>query len=324
MNKIAISLLIALIPAIVYMYFYPSSWFISILLLLAGGFVLIEGSNIFVEGAAALASHIGASEHAIGLTIVAFGTSLPEFAVSFTASLEKHSGISLGNVLGSNVANILLILGFSMLLMPLRPSKFSLKDSIYLLFFTIIVIILGIDGSIKFYDGFILLILYAIFIYLLYRRKGLEAACKSSLSLPLAILMLISGGVSVGIGGKAVIKAAVEISRMAGVSEAAIAASIVAFGTSLPEFMTSVMATIKNYHGIAVGNVIGSNIVNIGIVLGSSGIAGSISFSFGIMEMFFILSAILATLLIKFHVYGKISGIVFLLIYLIFIIFLYL
>ncbi len=296
----------------------------SLLLLIFGSFSLVAGSDLFVEGAAGVASRHGISEHAVGLTIVAFGTSLPEFAVSFIASWEKHGGVAIGNVLGSNVTNILLIMGIAILLMPLKPSKFALKDSLYMLAVSLILLLASIDGMLKAYDGIILLLFYFFFIYILYKRKSVEAKCESSLGYAASFLFLLLGIVAITVGGNATVSGAVDVARLLGVSETVVAASIVAFGTSLPELSTSVMATLKKYHGIAIGNIIGSNIVNLGVVLGSACIVKSISVAMDFTMLFFVLSTLLATLVIWRKVYGRAAGIAFLILYFIFLILLYL
>ncbi|MCD6474429.1 MAG: calcium/sodium antiporter [Thermoplasmata archaeon] len=325
MRKNAFVVAFLAISLIIILYLQNISWkWNPLLLLILGGFSLVAGSDLFVEGAAGLASQHGISEHAVGLTIVAFGTSLPEFAVSFIASLKKHGGVAIGNVLGSNVANILLIMGIAMLLMPLKPSKFALKDSLYMLAISLAIVVASLDGMLKAYDGILLLIFYFIFIYFLYKRKSVEAKCESSLGYAASILLLLLGIVAITIGGNATVGGAVDVARLLGVSETAVAASIVAFGTSLPELSTSVMATLKKYHGIAIGNIIGSNIVNLGVVLGSACIVKNISVAMDFMMLFFLLAALLATFVIWRKIYGRAAGLVFLLLYFIFLILLYL
>lgn len=305
-------------------YIQTISWkWASIFLLLFGGFALVAGSDLFVEGAAGFAAKFGISEHAIGLTIVAFGTSFPEFAVSFIAALQKHASISIGNVLGSNVTNILLIMGIAMLIMPLKPSKFAFKDSTYMVIVSIMLLLMAFDGKLQIYDGILLLSFYAFFIYILYKRKSIEATCEAKIGFPLALFFLIIGGIAIAIGGDATVDGAIGMAKIMNVGELAVAASIVAFGTSLPEFMTSVMATIKRYHGIAIGNIIGSNVVNLGVVLGSSCIVRNISVSMDSTFLFFILSSFIALTVVGKKWYGKIVGIAFLILYILFIILLY-
>ncbi len=313
-----------IISLLLIFYIQAISWkWASVFLLLLGSFSLIAGSDLFVEGAAGFAAKFGISEHAIGLTIVAFGTSLPEFAVSFIAALQKHAPISIGNVLGSNVTNILLIMGIAILIMPLKPSKFAFKDSIYMVVISVALLPMALDGKLQIYDGIILLSFYALFIYLLYKRKDIEAACETKTGFPLALFFLIMGSIAIAIGGDATVGGAIGMAKIMNVRELAVAASIVAFGTSLPEFMTSVMATIKRYHGIAIGNIIGSNIVNLGVVLGSSCIVRNISVSMNSMFLFFILSSFIALIVVGKKWYGRSAGIIFLLLYILFIILLY-
>ena len=304
---------------LIYFFFVPPSFILSIILLFIGAVSLIFGSDFFVEGAAGMASNLGISEHAIGLTIVAFGTSFPELAVSLIAAVEHHNGIAVGNVIGSNIANIFLILGIAMILMPLKQSKFAFKDSIFMLILSVITLILSFKGY-DYKDGIIFLTSYAIFIYILYKRKSTEAKAVSNLSLPKSIAMLIGGGAGVVIGGDAMVGGAANIARYLGIKEVVIAATIIAFGTSLPELMTSVMATIKKHHGIAIGNIIGSNIVNIGVVLGTSSLLRRLSFSSFPISLFFILSAVLLPLLLYKKWLNKIAGVMFLILYIAYVI----
>ena len=324
MKKIINALFLFLFLLLSYFYFFyrPYGLSFSIFLIIAGSFFLVKASDFFVEGAVGLSKKIGVSEHTIGLTIVAFGTSLPEFAVSTIAAIKGHTDTSWGNVIGSNVTNILLILGIAMLIMKLKPSKFAFRDSIYMLLVTIITLFLAI-GQLKFYDGIIIFCFYIIFIYYLKRRGGIEKENLEKFSVAF-IFMIVIGIAGIAVGAESIIKGVVDLSIILGIRESAIAASIVALGTSLPELATSITATIKNYHGIAIGNVIGSNIVNLGLVLGVSAMLKNIPIS---MEstaiLFFIITSFILPFILKRNYVGRKTGIFFILLYSIFFVFLY-
>jgi len=322
-------LYIPLLFLIIYTVYFnpPSLGLLSyIFYLTIGGFVLVKGSDVFIEGAVSIAARLGVSEHTIGLTVVAFGTSVPELAVSVIAAFQGHTETAWGNVLGSNTTNILLVLGAAMILMPLKPSKYAYHDSLYMILVSAVTLCLALEGSLQFYDGIVLLILYGIFIYMLWKREEIEEeeSCDATLGFVLSVVYIVFGVMGVASGADAVVEGAVGISRLLGVSEVAIAASIVALGTSLPELMTSIMATIKKYHGIAVGNVVGSNIVNLGVVLGASAVIRNIPMD--IMSpavIFFGVSALLTALILKKKYLSKISGTIFLTLYVLFLFFLY-
>ena len=274
------------------------------------GFVLlIKGSDIFIDGAAALAKKIGASEHMIGLTLVAFATSLPELAVSSIASFNKEGGIAIGNVLGSNIANICLVLGVAALIMQLRTSKETGRDALFMTGVTFLLFgFIILDKKIERYEGLIFLALYAVFIYYLYkthkgrtdfREKNDEGYVKET-------VFIILGSVGVVLGAHFLVESGVGIAELLHVSPLIIGLTMIAVGTSLPELASSVAAALKKKHGIAVGNIIGSNIINILLVLG---VAGGIN-PIGTKENLFVtLPFLLAvSLLMLFFVRRKITG----------------
>lgn len=303
---------------IVFYILYISSFKIPVILLFAGFFILIKGSDFFINGAVGISSKLGISEHTIGLTIVAFGTSLPELAVSSLASYQKHASTAWGNVIGSNITNILLILGLAMLFSTIKPSRFAFKDAISMLAVSFLTIFLAFDGKLNFYDGLILLAFYVYFLYTL-RGRGLEGEEIKGKAKG-AILFLILGFFGIAFGGEAVVKGAVGIAHSLGIAEATVAGSIVAFGTSLPELATTVMAAIKKHYGIAVGNVIGSNVVNLALVLGISSMLANISLNLMTpMIFFFFLASFLILVILKEKWLSKIVSISFLILYAIFI-----
>lgn len=250
---------------------------LSIGMLAVGLFLLAKGSDIFIDGAAAVAKATGASEHTIGLTIVAFATSLPELAVSSLAAFQGQAGISVGNIVGSNITNITLILGISALIMSLYATRESRRDSVLMLGVTLLLIgTLMLDKRIDIYDGVLFLILYGGFLYYWWRTHRRERPVEvpdvqQEGLLKNAVLLVVGAGAVVG-GAHLTVNAAVDVAGMLGISDTVIGLSMVAFGTSLPELASSVAAALKQSHGIAVGNIIGSNIINILLALGISGV----------------------------------------------------
>ena len=309
---------IFLIASLIYFTVSTLSPLISIFFLIGGSFILVKGSDFFVEGAVSVSTKIGVSEHTIGLTIVAFGTSLPELAVSVLASYHNHTETAWGNVIGSNVTNLLLILGFAMILISIKPSRFAFKDSVSMLLVSFLTIFLAFDGSLQFYDGFILIFLYAFFILTLRRRRMMEEEMEKVYSKN-AMLFLFIGFAGVGMGGELVINGAVNIARYLGVKEVVIAVSMVALGTSLPELITSAVAVIKKHHGIAVGNVIGSNLVNLCMVLGISAVVRIIPINLNsVVIIFFLFTAFIMPFILKKKWFSRSTGTAFLILYIIF------
>lgn len=248
------------------------------------GFVfLLGGAEIVVRGGVGLAERLGVSKMAIGMTVIAFGTSAPELIVSLNASLNGSPGIAVGNLVGSNVANILLILGVSGLILPIVSSSRALTiDGWVLLIGTISFLAISYDRMFKLYEGSLLLIMFSGFLYYTYIRetKGLTENSPSHYEnevnelavVPhtswLAILLLIIGFIFLIVGSELLVKGGVGIARSFDVSEAAIGLTILAFGTSLPELAASVIAAYRRHTDLALGNVVGSNIFNIVGILG--------------------------------------------------------
>ena len=265
-----------------------------IVLLLVGFFILIKGSTFFVDGASSVAEEFKIPKMIIGIVIIAFGTCLPEFAVSIKAIMSGNGNIIVGNVIGSNILNILLILGCCSLIHPFKVKKKALKDEIPFLFFmTFLFALLLSDSlfnkSVSFsrIDGLIVLTCFGFFLYyLFFLSKGTkdESKKKKKVSLKKAIILLLVGLVGVVLGSNFVVDSAVSLAEQLGVSERFIALTAVALGTSLPELVTSITALKKNEFDFVLGNVIGSNFFNIGMVMGLpvslfGGIQG-ITFSF--------------------------------------------
>ena len=252
---------------------------VQLLFLVIGFVMLVKGADWFVEGASKVAEKFGIPQLVIGLTIVAIGTSLPEAAVSTSAALKGSAEITIGNVVGSNIMNILLILGITSVISPLAVQKSTIKYELPMVIgATVLLAALGLfDGTIGRIDGVILLA--GMVLYLLYllrmARKGQavaeeqekEQADKRDGMFKLILLILI-GGVMIVWGSDITVDAATELARIFGMSERLIGLTIVAFGTSLPELVTSATAAIKGKADIAVGNIVGSNLFNILFVVG--------------------------------------------------------
>ena len=247
---------------------------VQVLILLVGFFLLVKGADWFVEGAASIAKKLGIPQLVIGLTIVAMGTSLPEAAVSITAALDNNAGITIGNIVGSNILNILIILGITAVITNVSIQKSTFCYEIpFMLIITVILMIFGITGSkITFMEGVIFWILFLLYLGYLYvmSKKGTEQEEENVKDIPVwkCLLFMVLGGVMVVMGSDFAVSGATEIARFFGMSERFIGLTIVAFGTSLPELVTSVVAARKNEVDMAVGNAVGSNIFNILMVLG--------------------------------------------------------
>ncbi|HMY01288.1 MAG TPA: calcium/sodium antiporter [Agitococcus sp.] len=253
--------------------------FITILLLVAGLVILTLGADFLVKGASSLAGSLGISPLVIGLTVVAFGTSAPEMSVSVSSAFKGSAEIAVGNVVGSNICNVLLILGLSAIAASLVVQKQLVKFDIPLMIYaSLIVLLMSIDGQISRIDGLLLfsgVVAYTVFLIKEARREGVavvEGADDIEPPQPLwknAILIIVGLAMLV-LGSQWLVDGAVAIAKYFGLSELVIGLTIVAAGTSLPELATSVMASIKGERDIAIGNIVGSNIFNIGAVLGLS------------------------------------------------------
>ena len=251
-----------------------------IALLIIGFIVLIKGADIFVDGASSVAGNFKVSKMLIGLTIVAFGTSAPEFAVSVKSLISGSGDMVLGNVIGSNILNILLILGVSSMFHSLKVKDSTVKKElpITLLMTTIFIVLLsdklfdkGFNNTFTRSDGIVIILFFLVFVYYLIkmaRNKKDKAQDEKYMSMKRAILFTSLGIVGIIIGSNLVVENASAIARTIGISESMVALTIIALGTSLPELVTSVTATRKGEYDIAIGNVVGSNIFNIGMVIG--------------------------------------------------------
>ena len=270
--------------------------FIAIVLLVIGFVMLTKGADWFVDGSSALAFRLGIPQLVIGLTIVAMGTSAPEAAVSITSSLKGNEGITVGNVVGSNIMNILLILGIASVIVPLAVQKSTRMIEIpYMIAITVLFGVLGYTGEkVTRVEGGILWIAFLIYLgYLLWMaKKGKEdnEPDEKQKSLPVQLLMILVGLVCIVLGSRFVVDGATEIAEVIGISERIIGLTIVAFGTSLPELVTSIAAARRGNADIAIGNIVGSNVFNILFVAGTSALIRPVVF-----ERKFVLDTAMAT-----------------------------
>ena len=253
-----------------------ASIILQIVLLIVGFVFLIKGSDIFVDGASSIASLLKIPTIIVGLTIVAFGTSAPEAAVSITSSLTGSNAMAVSNVIGSNLFNMLMVIGVAALLSELLMEKSVLeKDLPFLVGITILfAIFIFIGWDITNIEGIILLLILVAYIYYLIRssKKSKDSTVveKPKFSLPKSIIFILIGLAGIIIGGDLVVNSASEIAIAFGMSETLVGLTIVAIGTSLPELVTSLTALKKGENQMVIGNVIGSNIFNILFVLGAS------------------------------------------------------
>ena len=260
----------------------------NLLLFIVGLAALVAGASLLVRGASALALSFGVSPLVVGLTIVAFGTSSPEVAVSVGAALEGQTDIAVGNVVGSNIFNVLFILGASALIVPLVVHVQLIRQEVPIMIgASLLLIALGFDGRLTRLDAallFGLLVVYTVFLIVQSRRQTQEAVAELTAELPqsaawdrhwaVQVALVVAGLVLLVLGSDWLVTAAVAFARSLGVSDLVIGLTIVAAGTSMPEVATSITAAIKGERDIAVGNVVGSNTFNI---LGCLGLAGLVA-----------------------------------------------
>ncbi len=256
---------------------------IQIVLLVVGFVLLVKGADWFVEGIAGIAEKFGIPQLVIGLTIVAMGTSAPEAAVSITSATKGNAGITIGNVVGSNILNVLVILGLTAVITRVAVQKSTIRYEIpFMLVITLVLLGLGLSGNeISFVEGIILWVLFIIYMaYLFYMAKKQKEEVEDSKEQPVwkLILLGVVGAVLVVWGADISVDAASAIAKMFGMSDRLIGLTIVALGTSLPELVTSVTAARKGKADIAIGNIVGSNVFNILFVVGTTALVTPVIF----------------------------------------------
>ena len=264
---------------------------IQILILLAGLLLILFGANYLVDGSSSIAKRFGISEFVIGLTIVGIGTSTPEMVVSFLSSFQGKADMAIGNIVGSNIFNTVTILGVTALIAPLTITRSNLRKDIPLnIGVTALLILLGMNLTIFGYgedklsrvDGIILLAIFAWYLYSSFKSDTPDQNEESEikvLSVPISLLMIIGGLAGLIIGGKLFVNSATELARMFGVSDKFIAITVMAAGTSMPELATCVVAALKGRGQLALGNILGSNISNILLILGGAALINPLSFT---------------------------------------------
>ncbi|MCI8519230.1 MAG: calcium/sodium antiporter [Clostridia bacterium] len=266
---------------------------VAIFWILVGFALLIKGADFLVEGASNIAKKFHIPEIIIGLTIVSIGTSMPEMFVSLTSSIDGYSDMAMGNVIGSNVCNLLLILGLSTIIRPVKFQKETrlIEIPMCLIITFLFLVLCNIEGGISRTDGIILLTCFTLFIgYTIFMGikgenfdKEVEQKDKDDnskdISLVKSIIFVILGAVGLKFGGDFTVDNAVVIAKMFGISEQIISLTILAIGTSLPELVTSVTAAIKGNSDIAIGNIIGSNIFNMLFIIGVTSLIKPITYN---------------------------------------------
>ena len=256
----------------------------AVLALIIGFGMLAKGADWFVEGASGIAERFKIPQAVIGLTIVAMGTSAPEAAVSITAAIKGNADITIGNIVGSNILNILIILGISSIIVPLAVAGNTVMCDIpFMIAVTVLLLIQGMGGTIGFGDGLILTLVFSGYLlYLFYTWKKSKTAgtvTVKSRKLWQSLAGTVTGLVMIILGSHLAVNGASCLARTFGMSERFIGLTIVALGTSLPELFTSVSAAMKRNAEIAIGNIVGSNIFNILFVVGISALITPVPFS---------------------------------------------
>lgn len=261
---------------------------VNILLLLVGLGLVVLGADWLVNGASSIARRAGISEFVIGLTIVGFGTSCPELVVSLTGAIEGNSDISVGNVVGSNIFNVLFILGLTAMVLPVGMTDKNRRIDIPItLGVTILLVILGITGSmsgpvISRWEGVLMLLVFSAYLFYCFKsdsKDEFSETQQATLSITKSIALTLTGLAGLIFGGDLFVDSATALARLIGVSDKFIAVTILAGGTSLPELATSLIAAIKGKEQLALGNILGSNVFNAMLILGLSSVITPLSFA---------------------------------------------
>ena len=261
---------------------------VNILLLLVGLGLVVLGADWLVNGASSIARRAGISEFVIGLTIVGFGTSCPELVVSLTGAIEGNSYISVGNVVGSNIFNVLFILGLTAMVLPVGMTDKNRRIDIPItLGVTILLVILGITGSmsgpgISRWEGVLMLLVFSAYLFYCFKsdsKDEFSETQQATLSITKSIALTLTGLAGLIFGGDLFVDSATALARQIGVSDKFIAVTILAGGTSLPELATSLVAAIKGKEQLALGNILGSNVFNAMMILGLSSVITPLSFA---------------------------------------------
>lgn len=285
---------------------------VNILLLLVGLGLVVLGADWLVNGASAIARRAGISEFVIGLTIVGFGTSCPELVVSLSGAIEGNSDISVGNVVGSNIFNVLFILGLTAMVLPVGMTDKNRRIDIPItLGVTILLIILGITGSmsgpvISRWEGVLMLLVFSAYLFYCFKsdsKDEFSETQQATLSITKSIALTLTGLAGLIFGGDLFVDSATALARQIGVSDKFIAVTILAGGTSLPELATSLVAAIKGKEQLALGNILGSNVFNAMMILGLSSVITPLSFAS--MTIVDIITLVLSAVLLLIWAYTR-------------------
>lgn len=309
---------------------------IIIFTLLIGLAILIAGAEALVRGATSLARRLGITPLVIGLTVVAFGTSTPELFVNIYSAFKGASDIAIGNIIGSNIANILLILGLSAMIIPLSVKKNTVwKEIPFALLAVVLVFLMGNDAlfdrvpfnELTRTDGFSFIAIFIIFMYYIVsiaKESGNNDGAIKTHSIPVSLSFIVGGIAALVWGGKLLVDSAIDLARLAGMSDALIGLTIVAVGTSLPELATSIIAALHKEEDIAIGNIVGSNIFNVFWILGVTSLILPLPFNPRVnvdvgMSIFATLLLFLAMFVGKKHKLERWQGVMFVALYAVYI-----
>lgn len=290
------------------------------IILLIGFLLLIKGADFFVEGSSSIAKLLRIPSVIIGLTVVAFGTSMPEASVSITAAISGQNELALSNVIGSNIFNLLAVVGICAIISPLPVAASVLKREFpFSILITAVLLIVSWDRTVGTVDGLFLLALFLFFLIFTIKSalksrsetQTTEAGKSQTRSPGISIFYIMGGLIAIVIGGDMVVKSAIQIAASFGLSQTLIGLTIVALGTSLPELVTSIVASRKGENDIALGNVVGSNIFNILLVLGASAALHPVAVNlFSIYDIIILIAASLITWIFALHkkTLGRLEG----------------
>jgi cation:H+ antiporter len=303
---------------------------LAIVLLVVGLAVLVAGAEMLVKGAAQIATHMGLSHFAVGVTVVAFGTSAPELFASIGAAVQGVPDLAIGNVVGSNIANILLILGVGALVTPIGVDRRVRSVELPIMIaITIGVVLLLLDARLSRFEGAVLtlgLVGYVVFIVRAHKEDiehGFEDTAGKPKPIWIDLLLVLGGIIGLGLGAKALVSGASELALRAGVSEGVVGTTVVAFGTSLPELAATIRAAINKRADMAMGNIIGSNVFNLLSVLGVTALVSPLtmheSMTHHVWAML-VVSGLLLVLCVVRPVLGRIVGVLFVSVYLAYVI----
>jgi len=277
--------------------------------------MLIYGANVLVDGAAGIAKKRGISGHVIGVTLVATATSLPELATAITATIRGDSGIAIGNVVGSNAFNVGIVLAISVMIMPVISDRMVKRDGFFVWGATMLFALLALNG-IQWFEALILFSLYLAYVIYLYRATEISGEIEVGDKNYLMLFLMVAGGFTLlAIGSPILVESAVNLSHEVGVDKSVIAVTLIAAGTSLPELITGVVAAINGHEGMAVGNVLGSNLFNILLIPGIAGLISPLEvnslFSMAMIPAMMILTVLAVVL--SWRKMSKFSGVLLLL-----------